>query len=126
MYISAIHRNQSFLYYNYLFNCFHFSENNKIPTDIINDLTVLVNDVIEWRKQESLSAQKQRLDAATEDMEKTLEQMGEIIEALNTMTKSFKDIDPKEALEIYKKIANKDEDKIANAVIDFSLAKIDK
>ncbi|MEF9983689.1 MAG: hypothetical protein RR806_03125 [Oscillospiraceae bacterium] len=90
---------------------------NEIPADTIDDLAILVDDVIEWYKQEILAVQKQKLDAATEDMAKALEQMGELIDALNAMTKSFEGVDPKEILKVYSKLADKDEDEIAKSVI---------
>lgn len=102
-----------------LYNCVI----DELPADTICNLTVLVDDMIEWRKEEILSMQKKKLNAATEDMEKALEQMNELIEALNAMTKSFEGVDPKEALKVYQKLADKDEDKIAKATIDLNLAR---
>ena len=86
-------------------------ENNCLLYTQLSSIRRAINDMIEYRKQEILSTQKQELDNIIETIEESVTGFSEIGD-------KFKDINVNELIPMLQKIANKDEYALTKAVLD--------
>lgn len=82
-----------------------------IDKELLSCLITTVDDMIEYRKLEILSSEKQKLQSAVDEIT-------QLTESFVKIENQFKDIDTNNMLDIFKKIADKDDYSLAKATLE--------